>query len=114
MSDWQDNIIPAADKLFDELRCEFATQQIKHIAGALERRVNRAERGELMAVWRRARGLSAAQAALELGLAVEDIAAIESGNLKCGPEAMRPIRQALRRCRHELEGNPDGPPHFKT
>ena len=50
----------------------------------------------------------------DLGLAVEDIAAIESGNLKCGPEAMRPIRQALRRCRHELEGNPDGPPHFKT
>lgn len=123
MSDWRDNIVPAAERLFAELRREFTIQQIKHIAGALERQVDKAERAALLRAWRAGRGarledgrwkmedggcgpLSVERAARELGLAVEDIEAIEGETLKCGPEAMRPIRRALRRCRADMAATP--------
>lgn len=110
MSDWQKNIVPAAERIFTHLRQEFTVQQIKHIAGALERAVDRAERADLLRAWRSLQRVTMEEAATQLGIAVKDVQAIESETLKVGPEAMRPIRRALRRCRHDLDRQAAGGP----
>lgn len=102
-SSWRARLRPAAEKIFAELRAEsFTHGEIEAIAGALEQESARHIRAGLMSRWRKARGLNVLEAARELRLTAEDIAAIEDGTLNLGPDAFRPVRQAMRRIRSEL------------
>lgn len=102
MSDWSDNIVPAAARLFAELRQEFTQQQIKHLLVALERCLSLVHRANLMKDWRAANKMGVEDAARELGISVEDVEAIEDESLRVNAAAMRPIRRALQRCKKDL------------
>ncbi len=104
MSDWQDTIQPAADKLFRELREEFSLQRIKHLLVALERQLERAERGELVKRWRGENSVETA--ARRLGLSVEDVQSLEDGTKRIAPVERRKIFSALAMCREELRTPP--------
>lgn len=90
-------------ELFKSLRGEFGTQRAGHILTAIEREHRRQTWATDMAAWRKRGELSPAEAATELGLAVEDIIAIEEGSFTAGPEAMRQVRPALKWIRQELQ-----------
>jgi hypothetical protein len=95
------NTIAEAVALFQSFREEFGPQRAVHIITGLEREHTRGRWAIDMETWRTVGKLTVEAAASELGLAVEDVLAIEAGTLNAGPDAMRLIRPALRRVRQE-------------
>lgn len=100
MSNWNEKIRPAADRILGELRQEFTLGQCLSVSTELERATQRAYNGELLRHWRG--DMSQDQAAHLLGLSVNEVASIETGKAIFGPEAMRRIRPAIKRCAAEL------------
>ncbi len=96
------NLLVEAGNLLRTLAHEFGPQRAVHILTALEREQALHKWGTDLIEWRDQKGLTMVQAAGELGLAVEDVDAIERGELCAGPDAMRLIRPALQRVRVEL------------
>jgi hypothetical protein len=98
------NLLATAGTLFKTLSAEFGAQRAVHILTGIEREHTRARWGTDLLAWRQRGGMSVESAARELGLAVEDIEAIERGDFSAGPEVMRLVRPALRRVRGEHIG----------
>ncbi len=97
-------LLTDAAGIFKSLCEEFGAQRAVHILTGLERQQQRARHGADLRAWRLRGNLTVAQAAAELGLAVEDVEAIEGETLNAGPAAMRMIRPALRRVASDLSG----------
>lgn len=96
------NLLASAGSLFKSLCGEFGPQRAVHILTGIEREHARAAWGTDLRAWRGRGEKTVADAARELGLAVEDVEAIEAGTFSAGPEAMRLVRPALRRVRGDL------------
>jgi len=96
------NLLAEAGRMFKTLCGEFGPQRAVHILTGIEREHNRAAWGKDLRAWRERGGMTVEAAARELGLAVEDVEAIEAGNFSAGPEVMRLVRPAIRRVRGEL------------
>lgn len=97
------NLLASAGSLFQSLCGEFGGQRAVHILTGIERENTRARWGNDLKTWRARGEMTVEAAARELGLAVEDVEAIEAGTFSAGPEVMRLVRPALRRVRGELD-----------
>lgn len=94
------NLLASAGSLFKSLCGEFGPQRAVHVLTGIEREHARASWKTDLRAWRGEKSVVAAAAIL--GLAVEDVEAIERGEFSAGPEAMRLVRPALRRVRADL------------
>ena len=94
--------------LFGGLVGEFGAQRAVHILTGIEREQARAAWGNDLRAWRKQLNMTVADAALELGLAIEEIEAIEANTFSAGPEVMRLVRPALQRVRMDLGKLPAG------
>lgn len=97
-------LLASAGQLFKSLCAEFGAQRAVHILTGIEREHSRSRWSADLLTWRKRGELTAEAAARALGLAVEDIEAIEAGTFSAGPEVMRLVRPALWRVRDELRG----------
>ena len=96
------DLLQAGQELFAGLCGEFGPQRAVHVLTGIEREHTRASWGADLRAWRKRGEMTVEAAARELGLAVEDVEAIEAGNFSAGPEVMRLVRPALRRVKSEL------------
>lgn len=94
-----------AGRIFHELRGRgFAPERISAVARLLELESARLERGRVLRAWRERQSYTIPRAAVVLGLPEWQIAAIENESLAVGPEEMRAVRKALKRCLEEVSG----------
>ncbi len=95
-------LLSDAAGVFESLVGELGPQPAIHVLTALEREQTRQRWAADLVAWRKRGDLTVTDAAIELGLAYEDVVALESGEFSAGPDAMRLVREALRRVRGEL------------
>ena len=95
-------LLSDAAGVFESLVGELGPQPSVHVLTALEREQTRQRWGADLVAWRKRNELTVTDAAIELGLAFEDVTALERGDFSAGPDAMRQVRKALLRVRGEL------------
>ena len=97
------DLLNDAREVFAYLAKEFGQKRAVHVLVALEVEHSWAKRSEEMLEWRKRRGFFVHHAAIELGISVEDITAIEGGIFKAGPDFMHRVLPILTRVRKELQ-----------